>query len=495
MSLVNDAQAPHTMKTRALLVVALSVFISGCYSLRTPLPESNTGRNLPFVAPTSWSAVPQKGGSEYNTSPATAENYFGAHFPGYDYNTLIQAALEGNYALQQLDSQLASQIAKHKSEKARLWPSLNAGLNGQETRLEDSTTKLFALQGDVSWTIDLWGTQRLLAHAAKYSVEEASLSREAAQLSVAALTLQNWFEWCSRKQLLQLQRDFVSTLETSSVLVENRFNAGLADLLGLRLAHTEIALARSDLLQKRSAAINAHSKFLELLGESHKRQQKNKPYDHLALTLPEQAAPLPSYLPAEIIRQRPDLLAAERRLKSQELKLLSSKNSWLPRLNLNASQGLQEQSLNNILKNGLSVSAIAFNLMQPVFNAGAIRAQQAQARASASKELYAYSELLHRAMLEVNRLLQQDNVLKQQMAAAKFAAQLASETQSLAQRNYNAGLTDLDTFLDAHRNSINTETRLISVNNDWLQNRVNLLLALGAHPSVSMGNISAIDPP
>ncbi len=495
MPLINDAHTTRTIKTRTLLVVALSVFISGCYSLRTPLPESDTERALPFVTPKSWGTAPQKDFSEHNTAPATPEHYFGAHFPGYDYNTLIQAALEGNYALQQLDSQLESEIAKHKSERAKLWPSLNVGLNGQEARIEDSTTKLFALQGDVSWTVDLWGTQRLIAHAAKNSVEEASLSREAAQLSVAAATLQNWFEWSSRKQLLQLQRDFVNTLETSSELVENRFNAGLADLLGLRLAHTEIALARSDLLQKRSAAINARSKFQELLGESHKHQQEHKLYDHLNFTLPEQAVSLPNYLPADIIRQRPDLLAAERRLKSQELKLLSSKQAWLPSLNLNASQGLQEQSLNNILKNGLSVSAIAFNLMQPVFNAGAIKAQQAQARASVSKELYAYSELLHRAMLEVTRLLQQDNVLKQQMAAAKFAAKLASETQSLAQRNYNAGLTDLNTFLDAHRNSINTETRLVSVNNDWLQNRVNLLLALGAHPSVSMGNTSVIDSP
>jgi multidrug efflux system outer membrane protein len=490
------------MKSRALFVLALCVSVSGCYSLRAPLSESNAGRDLPFVAPKLWSAAPQSGFDQKSSSPATPDAYFGAHFPGFNYNTLIQTALKGNYALRQLDSQLASQIAKHKSERSRLWPSVVAGLNGQDTRIEDSTTKLFALQGDVSWTVDLWGTQRLLAHAAKYSTEEASLSREAGQLSVAAAALQNWFEWCSKEKLYQLQRDFVKTLETSSELVENRFNTGLADLVGLRLAHTEIALARSDLLQKRSAAINARSRFQELLGENHKRQQEEKLYGQLAFTLPEQASPLPGYLPADIIRQRPDLLAAERRLKSQELKLLSSKNAWLPSLNLNASQGLQNQSLNNVLKNGLSVSAIAFNLMQPVFNAGAIKAQQAQARAAVSNELYAYSELLHRAMLEVDRLLLQDNVLKQQMSAAKFAAHLASETQSLAQRNYNAGLTDLNTFLDAHRNSINTETRRVSVTNDWLQNRVNLLLALGAHPNSSLdtigtgsaGNIHTVDP-
>ncbi|MBL4606521.1 MAG: TolC family protein [Pseudomonadales bacterium] len=476
-------------RSKVLATLCLPLILTGCYSLKSPPPEAE--RPLPFITPNTWNINKQSDASNDKTTTLSLTNYFGAHFPGFDYDILIKSALAGNYALRQLDTQLDSQIAKHRLERAGLWPSLNAGLNSQNNHLESTSSKLFSLQGNVSWTVDLWGTQRLLTRAAKNSVEEASLSKDAARLSVAAATLQNWFDWRSKKKLQQLQSDFVATLETSFQLVENRFNTGLASLLEVRLAHTEIALARTDLLQKNSNAINSYSKLLEILGEEYLSLEENPLFDDLSPSLPEEASPLPAYLPADIIRQRPDLLAAERRLKSQELQLLSSKKAWLPTLNLNGSKGLQDQSLNNLLKNGLSVSAITFNLLQPVFNAGAIKAKQAQVRASASKELYAYSEILHRAMIEVNRLLQQDALLKQQMEAAKFAAALATETQSLAKRNYNTGLTDLNTFLNTHRNSINTETRLINTTNDWLQNRVNLLLALGANPNFSQHHATA----
>ena len=469
-----------------LITFTLFILMSGCSSLQTDPPE----RNLPFIVPTTWEALSGSKASDKNEAHHSVEQYFGIHFPGFNYSPLILNALQGNYALHQLEIQLNAQKAKHQLEKSRLWPSITAGLDGQDTHIDNSSTALFALQGNVSWTVDLWGSQNLLSQAAKYSLEEASLSWNAAQLSVAAAALQNWFDWQTRDKLHQLQEDFVRTLETTSRLVENRFDTGLASFLEVRLAHTEIALARTDLLQRKTAEITARSKLISLLGENFSflelfsekaaLQFNNKSQT----TLPERAQALPTYLPADIIRKRPDLLAAERHLKSEELKLLSNKKAWLPSLNLTASTGRQNDSLSNLLKNGLSVSAIAFNLMQPIFNAGAIKAQQAQASASVSRELYVYSELLHKAMVEVNQFFQQDTTLEKQLKAAKFAAGLADETQTLARRDYNAGLINLNTFLDTHRNRINTESRLLSSRNDWLQNRINLLLALSANESL-----------
>ena len=467
------------------VTLILSLFITGCSTFQSSSPE----RKLPYAAPKSWETSLDSKPAGNKAPPPALDIYFGSHFPDFNYKPLILSALKGNYALQQLEFNLAVKKGQQQQAKAKLWPALTAGLSGNNKRTENISAKLFALQGNVSWTVDLWGSQKLLYQAAENDAEAAALSWNAARLSVSAAIMQSWFDWQSMNKLQQLQRDFVQSLETATKLVENRFDTGLASFLEVRLAHTETALARTDLLQRKNTAIKARSQFITLLGAGYPFSEESVlPFNSADQTvLPDKASPLPSYLPAEIIRQRPDLLAAERRLKSEELKLLSSKKAWLPSLSLTASAGQQNDTLNNILKDGLSVSAIAFNLMQPIFNAGAIKAQQAQAQALVSTELYVYSEILHKAMVEVNQFIQKDIILKQQLNAAKFAAALADETQSLAERNYNAGLSDLNTFLDTHRNQINTESRWVSTKNEWLQNRINLLLALGASENLFSG--------
>ncbi|MBV1870994.1 MAG: TolC family protein [Gammaproteobacteria bacterium] len=462
---------------KRFLILLFPLLFSACSALQSSIPQ----RHLPFSTPETWETRLNENPSIEMEGTSSVDSYFGAHFPNFDYQPLISSALNGNYALRQIETQLNTQKAQYQLSKSKLWPSLSASLSGQDTHVESASNKIFALQGAVSWSVDLWGTKGLLAQAAKHSEESASLTWHAARFSTAAATLQNWFNWQTQKHLFQLQEDFVYTLDTTSTLVENRFDSGIASLLEVRLAHTERALARTDLLQRKDTAIDARSRFITLLGENHSHykylEQQHTSSSHKAL--PEVAKALPAFLPADIIRQRPDLLAAEKRLKNEELKLLSSKKAWLPTLSLTASTGQQNEGLNNLLKDGLSISAIAFNLMQPVFNAGSIKAKHKQNQAATSKELYAYSELLHSAIVEVNQLLQKNTVLKQQLDAAKFAANLAHETQALASRNYSAGLTDLNTFLSTHQNRINTERRLANTKNDWLQNRINLLLALG----------------
>ena len=174
-----------------------------------------------------------------------------------------------------------------------------------------------------------------------------------------------------------------------------------------------------------------------------------------------------------------DLIAAERRLLAAGERLQQARKNRLPSFQLTANGGTSSDELKGLLDPDFLVWSLLGNLVQPVFQGGRLRAEQELALARSDEVLNNYAQTILTALREVETALDAEAYLADQENALETATREAKEAELLAREQYAAGLTDIVTLLETQRRSFNSESSLLEINNQRLQNRIDLYLSLG----------------
>ena len=146
---------------------------------------------------------------------------------------------------------------------------------------------------------------------------------------------------------------------------------------------------------------------------------------------------------------------------------------------MTASGGTSSQEFENLLNGDFGVWALAGNLTQPIFQGGRIIANIDRSAALRDQAAANYRDSALRAFLEVETTLAAEQFIRREQAKLAIAAEEATATESLAWNRYRSGTGDFLTALDTRRTADAARGRLLSVANLFLQNRVDLYLALG----------------
>jgi NodT family efflux transporter outer membrane factor (OMF) lipoprotein len=195
--------------------------------------------------------------------------------------------------------------------------------------------------------------------------------------------------------------------------------------------------------------------------------------------LPAPAGAIPAGLPAEVVARRPDLVAAERRLAGALAGVKGAKRALYPRISLTASGGTSSNQLRDLVKGDFAVWGLAANILQPIFQGGRLRAAVDLARARSDAALAGYALSVLNAFAEVETALAAEEYLREQEAALREATEQARAARRLAEEQYGSGVRNLLTLLEAQRAAYDTESRLLTVERQRLDTRVDLHLALG----------------
>jgi len=413
--------------------------------------------------------------SQSDISITTAEQLLD-QFNDSQLNQLFKYALVGNYDFSQQAAQTDRAAAALGIDSAALWPELNLILDSDRSGGEDTTnTSSHSLLGRISWEIDLWGRLRDVRDASELDWEAEVADYQAARLSLAASLSKAWFDYQAAVRQEELSRENQVTIEIIMKLVNSRFRRGLATLLELRLARTNLASAKSDLILAKENLVTRNNALKKLLGQ--KAADLTVP---VKPSLSNNLNSVPAGLPVEILRRRPDLVAAEKRYRSSVLVWQATEKSLLPGLSITATGGQVDSKFADLVDDS-SVTAwsLSGQLLAPIFNAGRISAQVDRREALTREELSKYGEVLFNAFLEVNEALESEQLIEERVKAQGEVLVEAQATEKLALRDYGNGLTDLDTLLDAQRDAISAERNLVSAEVSRIKNRVDLLLALG----------------
>lgn len=456
----------------SLTTIALAAFLAAC-GTATPLPSPS-----PEVAP--------RFAQGQDLAPGhVAQPDWWAVFDDPALDLLVRRGLEANLDLQQAAERVQRSRGLAAGAQAERGPSGGVGLGVRAQHLsrfeasgasaDDRRSESGSARVSLSWEVDLFGRLRHAAQAADARLQAVQADAAAIRLAVGAEIAQAWFALDGARTQAALVRRVVDNRRTTLDLVLRRVAAGYSAPLDEARARADLAAAEAELPALDGALAVSQHRLAVLLGASpsgfEAPPQAGTAPRPVALRLPE---------PAQWAAQRPDLQAAEARLRALALDVESVRAEFLPRLSVAGVLGVVAGSLSGLGAAGAASWFVAPSMSLPVFDHARIDARLKAARAGEREALLAYRQRVLLATEEVESGLAQVRHGQQRIGALQERARQAVAAEDLARKRFAAGGTDLLELLDAQRSAQQAEIGLSAAVTAQQQQVVALQRALGA---------------
>ncbi|MGQ0533421.1 MAG: efflux transporter outer membrane subunit [Caulobacteraceae bacterium] len=444
---------------------------------------SCAGRNLP-PEPDSYVAADAIGAERAAELVASPAATWLDDLNSPEMSALTREALAGSPELQIVEARYrAARWRARGSFGSNLLPSLSVGVDGTRTETPDDLDvdpnndrlreEFMTSSVVASWEIDLWGRLASRALASDLSADAAEEDLSDARLSVAGQSAQAWVDLIEAQQLLALAQEDLQTRERALDLTQRRYDAGIAASLALRTARSQVASARAFQAQAQDQLLIAARRLQEIMGRYPDGTIRAEG------ELPQLSLLAAAGAPADLLERRPDVLAAEDRMRAAGFRMHEARAAMLPRLTLTGTAGNSGEGLTDIDDSVNMVSNLVAGLTMPIFNGGALfsesRATVAYRRAAAAE----YVRTAIGAWREVEGTISADQSLEVREAQFAIAADEAREAQALAEREYARGVATLFELIDAYTRRIEAERGLITARAARVSNRISYHVALG----------------
>jgi NodT family efflux transporter outer membrane factor (OMF) lipoprotein len=406
---------------------------------------------------------------------------------------LIDEALAGNLDLRSAKARLQQARASRDQAEAELYPTLKASGSASQREVDGSGT---GTQGtgtnigsggvgstvngtthspglDASWEIDLFGGIRrgIEAATADEAATEANLHN--ARVSLVAEVARNYVELRSYQRRLAIAKDNLASQSETAQITEWRYQAGLATASDVEQAKTSREQTRAGLPDLEVGLRSAENRLTVLLGRNpgSLRQQLSDPK-----RLPTLPTNIATGIPTDVLRQRPDLIAAEHTLAAETARVGQKLAKRFPSLNLNASLNWY-----TFASSGMStvIQSIGASLGTTLFDAGRLRAAVDIQSAVQEQALMSYQHSVLIALEEVENALKSYAAGHERVEARRAAAESALSAAQLAHQLYQSGLADFQSVLDSERTRLSAEDNLTTAEAGLRTSLISLYKALG----------------
>lgn len=449
----------------AALCVALA--LAGCSTLPAPATPPLAG----VEPPAAWAEAPASAPTRRPSDLAAWWHRFGD--PALD--ALIADALAANSDIAQAQANLRQARALADVQSAPLLPSIGATASVQRSQSAGQpAARNVRAALDASWELDLFGANRSAARASALDAQASAASLGDVQVSVTAEVALAYIALRGDEARAAIaERNLASQQETQQI-TQWRVQAGLATSLDAERARAAVEQTRAQLpLLQKSAAQSRHQLAL-LTGRS---------ADRLALgttaALPVAPADLALAFPADTLRQRADVRAAEARVGAAAQRIVQADAARYPNLSLSGSLGLSALTLAGLTNGGAGVASLLAGVSLPVFDGGAgkarVRAQQAAFDAAAA----AHRATVLSALKDVEDALVALQRDRERLATLEQAADAAGNAALLASQRYRSGLIDFQAVLDTQRSLLSAQDSVAGASADVAADHVRLYKALG----------------
>lgn len=405
-------------------------------------------------------------------------------------NRLISTALEANRDL--ASAGLRLQRARASAERAGvdLWPRFSGSVDSSVSREIDTdgpSTRSHRASVGLSWEIDLWGKLRAQRDVAQWEAEATAEDRDATALALVANTANLYWTLTFLNQRLAAGTESLARVEKTLGLVRVQFEAGAVSRIELREAEQSLVTQRAAQLTLEQQRVETRNALTVLL------DGRPWPIGDEPQTMAIQASPgVSPGLPAELLGRRPDLRAAELRLRSALAGIDIASTSYYPTLSLTGSAGGTSTSLADVLAN--PVATLGAGLSLPFLDWQGMKFDTEAARIDHAIAVNDFRKLLYTAFTEVDNALSAKERLAGQVALAEQALANARQIERLYEVRYRAGAVALRIWLDAQQARRDAELSLAQLKLEQLDNDVTLILALGGTDVTSPAEALAMKP-
>ncbi|MHB8771108.1 MAG: efflux transporter outer membrane subunit [Syntrophales bacterium] len=462
------------MDKRLLVPVVLIVAVLAGCSLA---PEYS---RPPAPVPAAWPTGPAYGEAKADTAAAALP--WRAFFPDDRLRQVIETALSHNRDLRLALLNVERARALYGVQRAELLPAVNAlgsmsksrvpadlSSSGQATTNERYDVNL----GIAAWEIDFFGRIRSLRDRALEEYLATDQARHGAQILLVSSTAQAYLLLAADREALRTAAATLEAQEETERLIRKQYDLGIASGLDLNRAQSQVEAARVEVSRWTQAAAQDENALNLLAGSP--LPAALLPADLRGLTEPAEPA---AGLSSEILLRRPDVLAAEHRLKATNANIGAARAAFFPRISLTATVGTASADLSGLFGGGSGTWSFAPQIVQPIFDA---RTWSAYDVTKADREIAVtqYEKAIQTAFREVADALAVRGTVDKQIAAQNALVEAVTETYRLSRVRYDRGLDGYLAVLDAQRSLYGAQQGLTALRLARIANRVALYRVLG----------------
>jgi multidrug efflux system outer membrane protein len=395
-------------------------------------------------------------------------------------NRLVGRALSQNQELAAAAARIREARESSNMARARFFPSVDMGVTSERTQFRfrgpgggSSIANNFTVPVDLSYEVDTWGKVRRQVESASASEQAAQELHNALRLSIAAETAQTY--WALRAvdaDRALLDRTLEIRRKAYGLLAKRR-DAGTISGLDLARAETEVTTAEADRIsldKTRGELVNA---LAVLAGSAATGSSLPEKPD-----LPKPPS-VPVSMPSDLLRQRPDIRAAERNVAAANAQIGVATAAYFPSIGINASSGFDSDTFHNLFEASSLVWSLGAGAITPLTN---LRFLQAQRRATVAAHEVAsaeYRQTVLNALREAENALQGAAILERRQAAQDQALAAARKTFELSVKRFEQGLVSFLDVVDAERTRLDAERSANAIRGERLALAVSLAKAVG----------------
>jgi NodT family efflux transporter outer membrane factor (OMF) lipoprotein len=323
----------------------------------------------------------------------------------------------------------------------------------------------------LSWEVDLFGKIAAQRDAATFEARATAEDRDAAALALVGTTATLYWQIAFANERIALAEQSLAYSRQTQALVETQYRAGAVSRLERNEVVQSVATQEAALQQLIQIRTEARESIGVLLDGA--QMPVTEPQLLNAVPLP----PVAAGIPAELLGRRPDLRAAELRLRRTLANGDATRLSYYPALTLTGSLGGSSASLLHVLAN--PIATLGAGLALPFLNWEAMRFDSAIARTQTEEAVVLFRKSLYTALSEVENALSARLTLAAQSESLRRSRDAAMEVERIYEIRYRAGAVPLRAWLDAQERRRSADVALSANQLERLQNQVTLHQAVG----------------
>jgi multidrug efflux system outer membrane protein len=470
--------SPLRMLKPAILA---TILLAGCASMAPDYqkPALPVAASFPSDA---QPGAPKTEAAALSGQPAIAVDWR-AYFTAPQLQQMITLALAHNRDLRLAALRVQETRAAYGLQRAQGLPAIGVDAGASRTHipaaLSPSGRAVTASQYQVAlgfngWEIDFWGRLQSLKDAALQSYLATDEARRALTLSLVAEVANSYFTLRELDERLVLARRSIASREESLRIFTRRVEVGSASRLELTQVQTLATQARmlgAQLAQQR--ATQAHGLAL-LIGGPVDMAPTVKPLDDDAVL-----HMLAVGLPSDLLVNRPDILAAEHRLRAAHAHIGAARAAFFPRIALTTQAGTASLAFDGLFEGAGRTWTFAPSMSLPIFDGGRRQSALDLSEVQRKQAVANYDKTVQTAFRDVADALSARQWLIELVRIGQEALAAQTERARLAKLRYDNGAAAFLEVLDAQRDLLAAEQALVQTRRALLSARVGLYAALG----------------
>ena len=400
-------------------------------------------------------------------------------------NALVQSALAHSPTVVAAQATLRQAEENYRADYgSKVFPSVSAQLSAGRQRyaLAQSaqipagyTANLFQAGLDVSYTLDLVGGNRRELEGVRAAIDYQRFQVEATWLSLTSSVVATAIQEASLRAQLKVTHEVVDNENKSLEVIAKQVQLGALARSAVLQQQTLIAQAQAQIPALEKALAQTRHQLAVLAGRL-PGDAGLPAFDIDALTLPRE---LPLSVPANLVRQRPDVRASEAQLHEASAQIGVATAALYPQITLSGGVDRQSFKIDKLFNTGTTGWNLAAGLVQPIFNGGALQAKKRASVAAYEAAQAQYQSTVLNAFLSVANALRAIDTDADAVTASAEAERLANESLGLVARQYQLGAVSYLASLDAQRTYLSTRTALVQARAARFTDTAALFQALG----------------